>query len=121
MKQSINVNEKRGRGRPRVQNPAPVSAVRLSAEVTQLVDKWAEVEKVSRSEAIRRLVELGLTVKPAKGREPSKKTDRAAELASKVIGEQMGAGASADQRSSRTRRLLKGPSIVRNVRKDRGK
>lgn len=87
------------------------------------VDAWAiaQNDQPGRSEAIRRLVELGLAVKPTKGREPTKKTDRAAELAAKVIGDRMDTGASVDQRASRTRRLLKGPSIVRDVRKDRSK
>lgn len=97
--------------------------VRMTEEFQERIRVWAagQSDTPVLAEAIRRLVELGLTVKPAKGREPSKKTDRAAELAAKVIGDQIDTGASADQRASRTRRLLKGPSIVRNVRKDRGK
>lgn len=61
MGQSIKVNQKK-RGRPATGRD-PVSAVRLPADLTSAVDKWAEDHEVTRSEAIRRLVELGLKVK----------------------------------------------------------
>jgi metal-responsive CopG/Arc/MetJ family transcriptional regulator len=43
----------------------PVSAIRLSAEMRQKVERWADRQndKPSRSEAIRRLVEIGLKAK----------------------------------------------------------
>ena len=43
----------------------PVTAIRLSKAMRQTVDKWAEKQDdaPSRSEAIRRLVELGLKAK----------------------------------------------------------
>jgi hypothetical protein len=43
----------------------PVTAIRLSPELRKTVDKWAtaQADKPNRSEAIRRLVELGLKVK----------------------------------------------------------
>ncbi len=41
----------------------PVSAVRLPVELTANVDALAESREISRSEAIRRLVELGLKAK----------------------------------------------------------
>jgi hypothetical protein len=55
---SIKVNQKK-RGRPATGRD-PVSAVRLPAELTANIDAWAEDHEVSRSEAIRRLVEIGL-------------------------------------------------------------
>jgi len=58
MVKSIKVTEKK-RGRPATGRD-PVSAVRLPAELTAAVDKWGEVHDANRSEAIRRLVELGL-------------------------------------------------------------
>jgi hypothetical protein len=44
----------------------PVTAIRLSEEFRVAVDKWAakQDDKPARSEAIRRLVELGLKAKP---------------------------------------------------------
>ncbi len=60
MKKSISVNEKKGRGRPAT-GQDPVSAVRLPADLTDEIDLWAsKYGALSRSEAIRRLVELGL-------------------------------------------------------------
>lgn len=40
-----------------------MSAVRLPADLTHAVDKWAEDHEANRSEAIRRLVEIGLKAK----------------------------------------------------------
>ena len=60
MKKSISVNKKT-RGRPKKNGGVdPVSAVRLPVDLTQQVDTWGEAHALSRSEAIRRLVELGL-------------------------------------------------------------
>jgi hypothetical protein len=47
------------RGRPATGRDPLVSA-RLRQEIVQAVDKWANRNKVSRSEALRKLVELGL-------------------------------------------------------------
>jgi hypothetical protein len=62
MAKSITVNAKR-RGRPAT-GQDPVSAVRLPADLTEEIDSWATKNNAeTRSEAIRRLVELGLRVK----------------------------------------------------------
>jgi hypothetical protein len=54
------VPEKR-RGRPATGRD-PVTAIRLSSEIRETVDQWAarQPDTPSRSEAIRRLVEMGL-------------------------------------------------------------
>lgn len=44
---------------------APVSAVKMPEGLTTAVDSWAEAHSLSRSDAICKLVELGLTVAPA--------------------------------------------------------
>jgi len=65
MKKPISVNKK-SRGRPKkVGGVYPVTALRLSPSVGAAVDKWAAAQDdtPSRSEAIRRLVELGLKAK----------------------------------------------------------
>jgi hypothetical protein len=63
MKKPISVNIK-SRGRPRKAGGVdPVSAVRLPADITAEVDAWGEARELSRSEAIRRLVEIGLKAK----------------------------------------------------------
>jgi hypothetical protein len=64
MKKSIAVNNKSPRGRPKKAGGVdPVSAVRLPADITKQIDAWGEERELSRSEAIRRLVELGLKAK----------------------------------------------------------
>jgi hypothetical protein len=39
-----------------------VSAVKLSQQLTAEIDAWAEVHAIARSDAIRQLIELGLSV-----------------------------------------------------------
>ena len=120
MKKSISVN-KNSRGRPKKKGGVhPVSAVRLSPEVGTAVDRWAATQddKPSRSEAIRRLVELGLT---GKRKSPPSERQRAAlaDLASKAIDSLTVGTADSDEKASRKRRLIKGPEEFREVRVDR--
>ena len=85
--------------------------------------KWAENQPdlPSLSEATRRLVELGLTVK-AKGRLPSDGQKlRAREMAGKAIDEMTDAAATPDDQATRKKRLLKGPEEFREVWVDRPK
>jgi predicted DNA-binding protein len=51
--------KKRSRGRPATGRD-PVLAVRLPDELRTTVEEWAKKEKVTRSEAIRTLIERGL-------------------------------------------------------------
>jgi Arc/MetJ-type ribon-helix-helix transcriptional regulator len=103
----------------------PVSAVRLPADVTAEVDAWGEARKLSRSEAIRRLVELGLTVKTesrtksegAKQQPDTKR--RARELAGDTIDEITDAATGAGEQANRKSRLLKGPEEFQKIRRDR--
>jgi hypothetical protein len=117
MGKSIKVNQKR-RGRPATGRD-PVSAVRLSTEITAAVDKWAEDHEASRSEAIRRLVELGLkTAQPVKARRSMPNKLRAAELAAKAIDGLVDTSAPPEERAQRRRRLTKGPPEFREDRVD---
>lgn len=80
------------------------------------VDAWATANNVTRTAAIRRLLELGLTVQ-AKPMQTNAK--RANELAANVIDGLADGAASDDDRASRKTRLLKGPEEFRNARVDR--
>jgi hypothetical protein len=62
MAKSIKVHPKKRRGRPATGKDPLVSA-RLPAAVIDQIEVWSAANEVSRSEAIRRLVELGLRVK----------------------------------------------------------
>jgi len=89
MAKSISVNKK-SRGRPKKAGGVdPVSAVRLPMDLTEQVDLWGEGQKLSRSEAIRRLVELGLTLKTKGHQSKEGQKKRARELAGTAIGDMM--------------------------------
>lgn len=53
-------------GRPVSVGGTAFVGVRLSADLTQRVDAWANSEGVGRSEALRQLLELGLKAKSRK-------------------------------------------------------
>ena len=65
MTKSISTRRKK-RGRPAT-GSEPMFGLRISNELMTEIAKWAEANDTNRSEAIRRLVELGLSVK-AKGK-----------------------------------------------------
>jgi hypothetical protein len=91
----------------------------LSDEFMADLDAWAAKQDdiPGRSEAIRRLVELGLTVKTKSA--PSERQRAAlADLAAKAI-DSLTIAAPDDEKASRKRRLLKGPEEFRAVRVDR--
>ena len=103
--------------------PAPTGkgvqvVVRLQPDPLSALDNWAakQRDQPTRAEAIRRLVELGLTVKSA-ARPTAKAAARAAELAAKAIDEHADMSAPSTERESRKNRLLKGPSVFWDVRK----
>jgi hypothetical protein len=70
MKKSIKVDQKAKRGRPASGRPATGRATMVSSRIPQstvdAVDEWASKNDTTRSDAIRRLVELGLTFKAPK-------------------------------------------------------
>jgi hypothetical protein len=121
MKRSIYVNKK-SRGRPRKKGGVyPVTAVRLPPALGAEVDKWAGslADAPTRSEAIRRLVELGLKVKmPARPVSKPGRRLRAQELATKAIEQIVDPSAPPEERAQRQRRLTKGPPEFRDDRVD---
>jgi hypothetical protein len=140
MGKSIKVNQKK-RGRPATGRD-PVSAVRLPTDLTAEIDAWAEKHgSDTRSEAIRRLVELGLTVKaparpaaslkagpalapafprPGPALKPGRRM-RARELATTAIEKIIDPVAPPEERTERKRRLTKGPAEFRDARVDQPK
>jgi Arc/MetJ-type ribon-helix-helix transcriptional regulator len=62
MAKSIKVHPKKRRGRPAT-GKDPLISARLPQELIDEVEGWAAANSASRSEAIRRLVELGLKAK----------------------------------------------------------
>ena len=123
MAKSISVITKKGRGRPVTTGKGTLIGVRLLDDPMASLDAWIKRQKeadLSRPEAIRRLVELGLTVKQTKSKSPTPKAAaRAAELAAKAIEKRIDPAAPAEEREVRKRELIQGPSPFREARKDR--
>ncbi len=96
---------------------------RASPVMRASVVKWAEnqPDTPSLSEAIRRLVELALTVKSDGHQSSESQKVRAREMAGKTIDRMGDLTAHADDQASRKRRLLKGPEEFRQARVDRPK
>ena len=93
--------------------------LRTSDELRAAIDQWAarQPDKPSRSEAIRRLVELGLTVKQ-KGRGSDRQTRRARDMAAETIERKLDPAAPEDERALRKRRP--GDARGGEVRGDQG-
>ena len=107
------------RGRPAT-GVTPMMGLRVSDELRAAIVKWAEYQSDTPklSEAIRRLIELGLTVKTKSA--PSERQRVAlADLASKAIDSLTVGTAESDEKASRKRRLIKGPEEFRELRVDR--
>jgi Arc/MetJ-type ribon-helix-helix transcriptional regulator len=116
------IQKKRGRGRPATGND-PVRAFRLSDEFMARLDAWIaeQDDRPSRAEAIRRLVELGLTVRAKIKQGSAARAERAKELASKTINNLTADTPESNEKASRKGRLIKGPEEFREARVDRPK
>ena len=114
---------KKRRGRPATgKNPQVV--VRMPAPLIAAVDAWGTANDTARSEAIRRLVELGLTLETKAApsqRLRAARADRAKELAAKTIEKIIDPAAPSEERIERKRRLTKGPAEFREARVDQPK
>jgi hypothetical protein len=62
MRKSIKVEPKKRRGRPAT-GKDPLLSTRAPQELIKRVEQWAKADGVTRSEAIRALIELGLESK----------------------------------------------------------
>jgi hypothetical protein len=121
MTKSIKVQPKK-RGRPAT-GKDPLMGFRASPAMRASVVRWAENQrdKPTLSEAIRRLVELGLTVK-ARPKQPARaRAERANEMAAKRLDQLVDKAAPAEEQASRKRNLLKGPEEFREARVDQTK
>ena len=116
-KQSKTVHKK-SRGRPVGKTYSETIPARLEPATVASLDAWAVANDVSRSEAIRRLVELGLTVKMSAKQPSSLKAARAKELATKTIEKIIDPSAPPEERTQRRQRLTKGPLEFREARID---
>jgi hypothetical protein len=112
---------KKRRGRPSSGGRRDAILVRLEAGQFSALDSWVakQAEPITRPEAVRRLIELGLkAVQPTKARRSMPNKLRAAELAAKAIDGIVDPFALPEERAQRRRRLTKGPPEFREHRVD---
>ena len=86
-----------------------ISAVKLSQHLTAVIDAWAEAHNMARSDAIRKLVEIGLNASPGPHRvvphEPVAIEERAVQQIERMLDPEL----PAEERERRRRRLIEGP------------
>jgi hypothetical protein len=120
MSKSISVKRKKA-GRPAT-GTEPLYGVRIADALMKQIMDWAKSQGATRSEAIRRLVEIGLKVKtPARPVGKPGRRLRAQELAAKAIEKIIDPAAAPEERAQRRRRLTKGPTEFREARVDQPK
>jgi hypothetical protein len=109
-------------GRPRT-GITPLMGFRADPVIRAEIVRWAEnqPDMPTLSEAIRRLVELGLTVRTKPQQAPAARAARAKELAGQAIDKLGDPAAHPEERAQRRRRLTKGPEEFRDTRVDRPK
>jgi hypothetical protein len=101
------MKKKKGKPGRKPTGKTPVITLRLSPTVTAMLDHWAAKNKISRSDAIRRLIVSGLV---------RSKRSNASELAGRQIDRLTDSSVSSEQKAHRKARLLKGPEEFREIR-----
>ncbi len=98
----------------------PVSAVKLPAVLTARIDAWASAHSTNRGEAIRRLLELGLTTWPTSSARPVSRRAAIAveELAAHQLGQIIDPATPPEERDRRIHRLTEGPPEFVDLRID---
>jgi hypothetical protein len=107
------------RGRPATGND-PVRAFRLSNEFIATLDAWIaeQNDRPSRAEAIRRLVEIGLSTGKPQAQTPARTSAEAKRLAGQALDDLADPRASTAEQVDRKQDLIKGPEEFRSVRVD---
>ena len=102
-----------------------ISAVKMPEGLTAAVDSWAEGYHLSRSDAICKLVELGLKIAPAAPASPhmtiGSDAARIEEIAVHEIDLLLDPALPVDERERRIRRLTEGPPEFLHERIDQPK
>lgn len=110
------VAAKKPRGRPATGRDL---GIRLPESLLAEIARWSERNgAASRSEAIRRLIEIGLQFGGRKRSLDVSRGTRAEELAGAQIDKMDDASATGEERMKRKRRLTRGPSEFREGRVD---
>ena len=88
-----------------------ISAVKLSQELTADIDAWAETHRITRSDAIRELLELGLKAQPTDRPPAQGACDPVAieQDAARQVDQMLDPSLPSEERQRRIRRLIEGP------------
>jgi hypothetical protein len=115
------IPKKRSRGRPKTTGRGEAILLRLHPPLLTHLDEWiSERSLPSRPEAIRRLLEVALS--PAKGKRPSSDAaKKATTLATNAADHLVDKSAAPEEQQRRKRRLIRGPSEFREIRRDQPK
>jgi len=115
------VPDKSGSTTPARRRLDPISAVRMPERLTAAVDAWAEARHLSRSEAISKLVELGLKIAPAAPASTQSIVSGATRIEAIAVHEieaLLDPTLPVDERERRIRRLTEGPPEFSHQRID---
>jgi hypothetical protein len=99
----------------------PISAVKMPERLTEAVDAWAEAYRLTRAEAICKLIELGLKIAPpvpGSAHPIASEATRIEEIAVHEIETLLDPALPADERERRIRRLTEGPPEFSHERID---
>ena len=99
----------------------PISAVKMPERLTEAVDAWAEAHRLTRSDAICKLIELALKIAPPvlPPEHPiASEATRIEEIAIHEIETLLDPALPADERERRIRRLTEGPPEFSHERID---
>ncbi len=101
----------------------PLMGFRADSIARAAIVKWAkkQPDKPTISEAVRRLVSLGLSAKAHAKQTSRTRANKANAMAANELDRLADPSASAEQRETRKHRLLQGPMEFRDVRVDRAK
>jgi hypothetical protein len=105
-------------GRPKTTGTGQPQVVRMHDQQIAEIDAWIarQGQEMSRPDAIRRLVEIGLGGGNSARQRSANSAERAKQLAAKTIDGLV--DPASEEAVSRKRRLLKGPEEFREVRVD---
>ena len=97
--------------------------LRLHPPLLTSLDEWIGRQKAgtSRPEAIRRLLEHTLASQPSDRLSGKSMAEKAAKLAARAVEEATDKSQPAEEQQSRKRKLIKGPSEFRDIRRDQPK
>lgn len=100
----------------------PIYRVRLSSQMVARIDDWTAIspDVNGRSEAIRKLIDLGLGA-PKRANRTGRRDRRALEMAGSEVDRVEDVSATEAEQLSRKRTLLKGPEEFRKIRVDHSK